>query len=72
MTQLTVPGAERLAAACLSDLITTGTMPPGHTDSNDITGFGGLSVPGHRRSGRRPGHPPHGYFPDMTGRDLGG
>jgi hypothetical protein len=69
MTQLTVPGAERLAAACLSNLTTTGTMPPGHTDSNDFTGF---QRSGHRRSGRRPGHPPHGYFPDMTGRDLGG
>lgn len=46
ITQLTVPGAERLEAACLSDLTTTGTLLTGHTDSNDFTGFGELSVPG--------------------------
>ena len=42
---LAVPGAERLEHACLADLTTTGTLATGHTDSNEFTGFGGLSVP---------------------------
>ena len=44
--RLSVPGAERLEAACLTDLTTTGTVATGHTDSSEFTGFGGLSVPG--------------------------
>jgi hypothetical protein len=46
MEQLTVPGAERLEAACLNDLTTTGTTVTGHTDPSGSFGFGGLSVPG--------------------------
>ena len=66
MTQLTVPGAERLKAACLDDLTTTGTIRTGHTDGNDFTGFGGLSVPGTVAPDAVPGIQLDGYFPDTS------
>ena len=66
MTQLTVPGAERLEAACLGDLTTTGTLLTGHTDSNEFTGFGGLSVPGAIKPAPVPGIQLDGYFPDTS------
>jgi hypothetical protein len=66
MTQLTVPGAERLEAACLGDLTTTGTLLTGHTDSNEFVGFGGLSVPGTVAPAAVPGIQLDGYFPDTS------
>ncbi|MDT5025207.1 MAG: hypothetical protein QOE61_1633 [Micromonosporaceae bacterium] len=66
MSQLTVPGAERLEAACLSDLTTTGTVITGHTDPSGSTGFGGLSVPGTANAPGVPGIQLDGYFPDTS------
>jgi len=66
MEQLTVPGAERLEAACLSDLTTTGTIITGHTDPSDFTGFGGLSVPNTLNPSGVPGIQLDGYFPDTS------
>jgi hypothetical protein len=63
---LTVPGAERLKASCLPDLTTTGAIATGHTDSNEFTGFGGLSVPGAIKPAAVPGIQLDGYFPDTS------
>jgi hypothetical protein len=63
---LTVPGAERLEAACLTDLTTTGTIATDHTDSNEFTGFGDLSVPGTVKPAAVPGIQLDGYFPDTS------
>src|SRR3954468_19729853 len=64
--QLTVPGAERLQAACLNDLTTTGTIGTDHTDSSGFLGFGGLSVPGAVKPSAVPGIQLDGYFPDTS------
>ena len=61
-----MPGAERLEYACLADLTTTGTIATGHTDSNEFTGFGGLSVPGTIKPAAVPGIQLDGYFPDTS------
>jgi hypothetical protein len=45
MAQLTVPGAERLEAACLSDLTMTGTVITGHTDPATSTASGASTCP---------------------------
>ncbi len=66
MEQLTVPGAERLEAACLADLTTAGTIKTGHTDPSGFTGFGGLSVPGTKTPSGVPGIQLDGYFPDTS------
>ena len=66
MEQLTVPGAERLEAACLADLTTAGTIKTGHTDPSSFTGFGGLSVPGTKTPSGVPGIQLDGYFPDTS------
>ena len=66
MEQLIVPGAERLEAACLADLTTTGTIRTGHTDPSSFTGFGGLSVPGTMTPSGIPGIQLDGYFPDTS------
>ena len=66
MQTLVVPGAERLEAACLSDLTTAGTVGSGHTDSSWFTGFGGLSVPGTASPSGVPGIQLDGYFPDTS------
>jgi hypothetical protein len=66
MDQLTVPGAERQVAACLSDLNTAGTVKSGHTDPSGFTGFGGLSVPGTVTPSEVPGIQLDGYFPDTS------
>ncbi|WP_346277369.1 tannase/feruloyl esterase family alpha/beta hydrolase [Pseudonocardia sp.] len=63
MQQLTVSGAERLEAACLSDLTTAGTIKTGHTDPSD---FAGLSVPGTVNPSGVPGIQLDGYFPDTS------
>ena len=63
---LTVTGAEMLKAACLTDLTTTGTVTTGHTNSNEFTGFGGLSVPGATTPAAVPGVQLDGYFPDTS------
>src|SRR5215213_6943127 len=63
---LAVPGAERLEAACLTDLTTTGTIATDHTDSNEFTGFGDLSVPGTVAPAAVPGIQLDGYFPDTS------
>ena len=63
---LTVPGAARLEAACLTDLTTTGTIATDHTDSNEFTGFGDLSVPGTVKPAAVPGIQLDGYFPDSS------
>jgi Tannase and feruloyl esterase len=63
---LAVSGAERLEYACLADLTTTGTIATGHTDSNEFTGFGGLSVPGAIKPAPVPGIQLDGYFPDTS------
>jgi hypothetical protein len=63
---LTVPGAERLEAACLTDLTTTGTIATDHTDSSEFTGFGDLSVPGTVKPAAVPGIQLDGYFPDTS------
>lgn len=70
MEQLTVPGAERLEAACLSDLTTAGTIKSGHTDPSGSTGFGGLSVPGTVNPSEVPGIQLDGYFPDTSNLQL--
>ncbi|MFL4972363.1 MAG: hypothetical protein ACJ8DT_01550, partial [Microvirga sp.] len=64
--RLTVPGAERLEAACLNDLTTTGTVGTGHTDSSGFLGFGGLSVLGAVKPSAVPGIQLDGYFPDTS------
>lgn len=66
MEQITVSGAERLKAACLIDLTTTGTIKSGHTDPSGSTGFGGLSVPGTVNPSEVPGIQLDGYFPDTS------
>ncbi|HEY5845935.1 MAG TPA: tannase/feruloyl esterase family alpha/beta hydrolase [Nakamurella sp.] len=66
MAGLTVPGAERTKAACLSDLTTTGTIKTGHTDPSGFFGFGGLSVPGTENPAGVPGIQLDGYFPDTS------
>ena len=63
MEQLTVPGAERLEAACLADLTTAGTIKTGHTDPSGFTGFGGLSVPGDQDPFRGPRNPARRLLP---------
>jgi hypothetical protein len=63
---LAVPGAEQLKSACLTDLTTTGTIATGHTNSNEFTGFGGLSVPSAIKPGAVPGIQLDGYFPDSS------
>jgi hypothetical protein len=60
---LTVPGAERLEAACLSDLTTAGTTKTGHTDPSD---WAGLSVPGTANPSGISGIQLDGYFPDTS------
>ena len=62
MARLTVPGAEKLEAACLGDLTTAGTTRTGHTDPTNFTGFGGLSVPGTVNPTGVPGIQLDGYF----------
>ena len=66
MARLTVPGAEKLEAACLGDLTTAGTTQTGHTDPTGFTGFGGLSVPGTVNPTGVPGIQLDGYFPDTS------
>src|SRR4051794_36488293 len=66
MEHLTVPGAERLEAACLSDLTTTAIVKTGHTDPSNATGFGELSVPGAETPSGVPGIQLDGYFPDTS------
>ena len=66
MTHLTVPGAEKLEAACLGDLTTAGTTQTGHTDPTNFTGFGGLSVPETVNPTGVPGIQLDGYFPDTS------
>jgi len=66
MEKLVVPGAERLDAACLSDLTTAGTVASGHTDASEFTGFGGLSVPSTATPSGVPGIQLDGYFPDTS------
>jgi hypothetical protein len=66
MELLTVPGAERLKAACLGDLTTAGTVISRHTDSSAFTGFGGLSVPATVNPSEVPGIQLDGYFPDTS------
>jgi hypothetical protein len=66
MDRLTVPGAERVVAACLGDLTTTGTVQSGHTDPGGANGFGGLSVPGTVNPSGVPGIQLDGYFPDTS------
>ena len=61
-----MPGAERLEAACLTDLTTTGTIITGHTDPSAFTGFGELSVPGTVNPSGVPGIQLDGYFPDTS------
>ena len=56
----------RLEAACLGDLTTAGTIQTGHTDRNEFTGFGGLSVPGTVNPTGVPGIQLDGYFPDTS------
>jgi hypothetical protein len=63
MEHLSVPGAERLEAACLSDLTTAGTVQTGHTDPVD---FAGLNVPGTVNPTGVPGIQLDGYFPDTS------
>lgn len=63
MQQLVVPGAERLIAACLTDLTTAGTTVTGHTDATDT---GGLNVPGTVNPSGVPGIQLDGYFPDTS------
>jgi hypothetical protein len=63
ITQLTVPGAEHVEAACLDDLTTAGTVKSGHTDPAD---FGPLSVPGTINPAGVPGIQLDGYFPDTS------
>ena len=63
---LQVSGAERLEAACLSDLTTTATIKSGHTDRSGPTGFGGLSVPATVNPSGVPGIQLDGYFPDTS------
>ena len=65
MTELVVPGAERLEAACLTDLTTAGTVLTGHTDPSGA-GYGGLSVPGTVNPTGVPGIQLDGYFPDTS------
>jgi hypothetical protein len=64
--QLTVPGAERLTSACLSDLTTTGTLATGHTDAGGFYGFGGLSVADAAKPAAVAGIQLDGYFPDTS------
>ena len=64
--QLSVPGSEKLASACLSDLTTTGTVVTGHTDASSFLGFGGLSVAGAAKPAAVPGIQLDGYFPDTS------
>ena len=66
IAHLTVPGAEKLEAACLADLTTAGTAKTGHTDPTNFTGFGGLSVPGTVNPTGVPGIQLDGYFPDTS------
>src|SRR4051795_8315403 len=64
--QLTVPGAERLTSACLSDLTTTGTLATGHTDAGGFYGFGGLSAAAAPKPAAVAGIQLDGYFPDTS------
>lgn len=66
MSELVVPGAERLEATCLADLTTTGTVTSGHTDPSPSTGFGGLSAAGTVNPSGVPGVQLDGYFPDTS------
>ena len=66
LDRLVVPGAEKLEAACLVDLTTTGTLASGHTDSSGFTGFGGLSVTNAPKPDPVPGIQLDGYFPDTS------
>jgi len=66
MSELVVPGAERLEATCLADLTTTGTVTSGHTDPSPFTGFGGLSAAGTVNPSGVPGVQLDGYFPDTS------
>ena len=61
--KLRVPGAERLEAACLTDLTTAGTVASGHTD---LTDGAGLSIPGAVNPTGVPGIQLDGYFPDTS------
>ncbi|MGH3389742.1 MAG: tannase/feruloyl esterase family alpha/beta hydrolase [Actinomadura sp.] len=59
--RITVPGAERQVAACLTDLTTAGTMATGHTDPAD---WAGLHPAGAKNPSGVPGVQLDGYFPD--------
>ncbi|MFA1545747.1 alpha/beta hydrolase family protein [Actinomadura chokoriensis] len=60
---LTVPGAQKQAAACLDDLTTAGTTGSGHTVPAD---WAGLHAAGTRNPTGVPGIQLDGYFPDTS------
>ena len=65
--QLTVPGAERLEAACLGDLTTAGTIKTGHTDPSELHRLRRPQRPRHHQAPSGvPGIQLDGYFPDTS------